>query len=66
VKQVHCNPGALPGRSRNGGDVPARLHAADEARAFEDDFMARVKCEEAVRYVLATDQAVRRVRDSEE
>ena len=43
------------------GNMPA-----DEARAFENHFVACPKCEEVVHYVLAIDRAARRVRDSEE
>jgi anti-sigma factor RsiW len=37
----------------------------DEARAFEGHFIACPQCERVVRFVLAINQAARKIRDSE-
>jgi anti-sigma factor RsiW len=42
------------------GNMPA-----DEARAFEDHFVACPKCEGVVRFVLAMDRAAQRIRELE-
>jgi hypothetical protein len=42
------------------GNMPA-----DEARAFEDDFVACPKCEGVVRFVLAINKATQRIRELE-